>query len=66
LILFTIPSISFLFDSFIVLLCSILAFVLFKLLIKREEIFLEEKFGEEYRIYKKNVGQLFPKIKNKS
>ena len=62
LIFFTIPSLSFLFDTFTLLLCTIIVFIIFKICIKREETFLEVKFGDEFRMYKKNTGQLFPKI----
>lgn len=29
---------------------------------KKEEFFLEERFGENYKIYQKNTGKFFPKI----
>ena len=61
-IFFTIPAISLLLDSFLILLCSIISFVLFKLLITREEKFLEEKFGDEYVTYKNKTAQLIPRL----
>jgi protein-S-isoprenylcysteine O-methyltransferase Ste14 len=61
-IFLVIPSISFFFDSFLLLSCVLLAFIVFKLLIKNEEQFLEKVFGEEYLAYKRTVGQLIPKI----
>jgi protein-S-isoprenylcysteine O-methyltransferase Ste14 len=31
-------------------------------MIKEEEVYLEEKFGEEYFEYKRKVGSIFPKF----
>jgi protein-S-isoprenylcysteine O-methyltransferase Ste14 len=37
-------------------------YFIFRLLIKDEEIFLLNKYGEQYREYKNQVGLLFPMI----
>jgi protein-S-isoprenylcysteine O-methyltransferase Ste14 len=61
-IYFTIPAFSFIFDSWIILASSVLAYILFRIFIVKEEKFLETKFGEEFLLYKKTTGLLFPLV----
>ncbi len=37
-------------------------YFIFKILIKNEEDYLENKFGKKYLQYKKRVGTIFPKL----
>jgi protein-S-isoprenylcysteine O-methyltransferase Ste14 len=59
-ILFIFPGLGFLFQSWLVLTTGLFAFILFRLFIGREEEYLEEKFGKQYREYSSTVRSLFP------
>jgi len=59
-ILFIVPGIVLLLNSWTLLTVPIVMFFIFNILIKEEESFLENKFGEKYISYKKNVSLLFP------
>lgn len=61
-IVFIIPGIVLLINSLIGLTIPIFMYVVFKTLIVQEDIYLEEKFGEEFFKYKKKVGEIFPKL----
>jgi len=37
-------------------------YAIFKVLIKKENDYLEQQFGDEYRAYRKKVRELFPQI----
>ena len=50
-LLFVIPGICLLFNSWLVLTTVLLNYVLYSKLIKREHKYLEEKFGAEYKNY---------------
>ncbi len=50
-LLFVIPGICLLFNSWLVLTTVLLNYVLYSKLIKREHKYLEEKFGAEYKSY---------------
>jgi protein-S-isoprenylcysteine O-methyltransferase Ste14 len=50
-LLFVIPGICFLFNSWLVLTTVILNYILYSAFIKREHKYLEEKFGAEYKEY---------------
>jgi protein-S-isoprenylcysteine O-methyltransferase Ste14 len=50
-LLFVIPGISLLFNSWLVLTSVLLNYILYTTLIKKEHKFLEEKFGAEYKAY---------------
>ena len=50
-LLFVIPGICLLFNSWLVLTTVILNYVLYSTFIKREHKYLEEKFGAEYKDY---------------
>jgi protein-S-isoprenylcysteine O-methyltransferase Ste14 len=59
-ILFVFPGLGFLFCSWLVLTTGLFAFILFKLFIGREDEYLEEKFGKQYREYAGSVRSLMP------
>ncbi len=61
-IVMIVPGIVIISRSVLGLSLPIVMFFLFKWLISEEECCLEKKFGESYRIYKKRVGAIFPKI----
>jgi protein-S-isoprenylcysteine O-methyltransferase Ste14 len=50
-LIFVIPGICLLFNSWLVLTTVLLNYVLYTVLIKREHKYLEEKFGTEYKAY---------------
>ena len=54
-LLFVIPGICLLFNSWLVLTTVIINSILFSVFIKREHHYLKEKFGSEYEKYLKNV-----------
>jgi protein-S-isoprenylcysteine O-methyltransferase Ste14 len=54
-LLFIIPGISFLFNSWLALTTIIFNYILFSLLIKKEHRYLQEKFGKEYEEYLEKV-----------
>jgi protein-S-isoprenylcysteine O-methyltransferase Ste14 len=54
-LLFVIPGICFLFNSWLVLTTVILNYFLYSTFIKREHKYLEEKFGAEYKSYSESV-----------
>lgn len=43
-------------------LIPIFMYIVFKILIKKEDTYLEERFGEEYRAYRSRVNELIPRI----
>ena len=63
-IVFIIPGIIFIFNSLIGFFIPILMYAVFKIFIVGEERYLEEKFGQKFTEYKKNVGSIFPKFKS--
>jgi protein-S-isoprenylcysteine O-methyltransferase Ste14 len=54
-ILVTVPGLLLLFNSWLGMLSVIPAFIAFKVFVKEEEKYLEEKFGDQYREYRKKV-----------
>jgi len=54
-LIFIIPGICLLFNSWLVLTTVLFNFILLQILIKEEYRYLEEKFGEEYQNYLKKV-----------
>lgn len=58
-IIFIIPGISFVLNSWIILTGSLIMYILLRIFIKEEEIYLEKRFGQKYRDYKNKVGLLF-------
>jgi protein-S-isoprenylcysteine O-methyltransferase Ste14 len=61
-IVFIMPGIILLLNSLIGLSIPIFMYVLFKILIVKEDKYLEEKFGDEFIEYKNRVGEIFPKL----
>jgi protein-S-isoprenylcysteine O-methyltransferase Ste14 len=59
-IVFNIPGIVLLLRSWPMLLAPFLAYCLFKLLVSKEEKYLQERFGQAYLEYKARVPELFP------
>ena len=54
-LIFIIPGICFLFNSWLALTTVIFNYILFNIFIKREYLYLQEKFGEEYDEYLNKV-----------
>ncbi|MGD8538507.1 MAG: isoprenylcysteine carboxylmethyltransferase family protein [Candidatus Aminicenantes bacterium] len=61
-IVFIMPGIVLLLNSLIGLSIPIFMYVLFRILIVKEDKYLEERFGEEFIDYKNRVGEIFPKL----
>lgn len=59
-IVFIIPAISLLLNSWLSLTTSFFMYILFKILIRKEYDFLKEKFGEQYNEYEKQVNEILP------
>jgi protein-S-isoprenylcysteine O-methyltransferase Ste14 len=59
-IVFIIPGLVLLTRSWPLLLTPLVAYTAFKLLIRRENEYLEKRFGEDYRKYRAEVNELFP------
>lgn len=59
-ILFIIPGIALLKNSWLILIASLLMYAVFKFNIKKEEKVLTETFGDKYLAYKNSVNELFP------
>jgi protein-S-isoprenylcysteine O-methyltransferase Ste14 len=60
LIMVIIPALSLILNSWLVLTCSPVGYILFKLFIKDEYIELEKFFGEDYLKYKRETPEFFP------
>jgi len=61
-ILFIIPGSLLLFNSWLLLTIPFVMYLAFRAQIKEEEVYLQERFGEEYIKYKSSVGLLLPKF----
>ncbi len=59
-ILFLIPGMVFLDPSWPLLVTPLVTYLAFKSTIAREEAYLEERFGDAYRIYRSEVRELLP------
>jgi protein-S-isoprenylcysteine O-methyltransferase Ste14 len=59
-ILFILPAIALMLNSWLVLTSSIVAYIVFKLTINREDQILESVFGDEYLKYRNKTPELFP------
>ncbi|RPI19861.1 MAG: isoprenylcysteine carboxylmethyltransferase family protein [Ignavibacteriae bacterium] len=59
-IVFIIPAISLLINSWLALTTAVLMYFVFKCVIKAEYNYLKEKFGDEYIQYEKNVNEIIP------
>jgi protein-S-isoprenylcysteine O-methyltransferase Ste14 len=64
-ILFIVPSIGFLTNSWLALSASLFMYLIFKSSIGKEDASLKEKFGDEYLGYKKRVNEILPIPKSK-
>ena len=62
-ILFITPGIVCIFNSWILFFIPISYYIIFRILIKQEENYCLEKFGEKYAHYKKSVYAIFPKLR---
>jgi protein-S-isoprenylcysteine O-methyltransferase Ste14 len=61
----TIPGIALLFNSWLILVNSLIIVITFQLVISAEEKILEETFGDAYRKYKARVHRIVPYLKPK-
>jgi len=59
-IVFLVPAMAVLADSLLGLTAPFVMYVLLKILIPKEDRYLEEKFGAEYTSYKRNVPEVLP------
>lgn len=59
-IIFIVPGLILFYDSWLLLTIPIVMYLIFRVLIKQEESFLKNKFGEQYIEYKNKVSLLFP------
>jgi protein-S-isoprenylcysteine O-methyltransferase Ste14 len=59
-IMFIIPGLMLLTHSWPLFLTPVVAYVVFKVTIRRESDYLERHFGEAYRKYEVEVNELFP------
>lgn len=60
IILFIIPGISFMMNSWLVLITSIVAYFIFKIFIKSEYAEMEKFFGNDYIKYRNETPEFFP------
>lgn len=60
LILFFMPGLALLLNSWIILTVSLVGYLLFRKFVHEEEEALERIFGEEFRIYRAKTSCLFP------
>lgn len=63
-IVFIVPAITLFFRSWILFTIPVVMYLVFKKLIKAEELYLEEQFGEKYLKYKAEVYALIPSFKS--
>jgi protein-S-isoprenylcysteine O-methyltransferase Ste14 len=63
-IVFIIPGIVLILNSLLGLTIPFVMYAIFKILVAEEEIYLEEKFGDQYFEYKRKVGGIFPKFRS--
>ena len=59
-IFFILPGISFAFDNIFCFLATAVSYLLFKILIAREENYLQETFGDDFLRYRERVNQIVP------
>ena len=60
LLLFIIPALALLLNSWLVLTSSVAGYILFKIYINNEYEELDKFFGEDYRIYRNRTPEFFP------
>jgi protein-S-isoprenylcysteine O-methyltransferase Ste14 len=62
LLLFLIPGVSLLLNSWLSLTTTILGYLVFRKLIHEEEELLERLFGEDFRKYRAKTSPFFPMV----
>jgi protein-S-isoprenylcysteine O-methyltransferase Ste14 len=60
IVLFIIPALSLILNSWLILTSSVAGYIIFKIFIKNEYRELEEFFGDSYKEYKKRTPEFFP------
>jgi len=66
IILTFLPALALLCRSWLMLTASVVMYVLTRLLIHREEEYLQQRFGQEYLDYRRRTGAIFPTIRRRS
>jgi protein-S-isoprenylcysteine O-methyltransferase Ste14 len=66
IILFIIPALSLILNSWLILTSAFMGYILFKLLIRSEYEEMEKFFGEDYLQYRRETPEFFPVPKRKS
>lgn len=61
-IMLIIPALGLLLKSWLFLTAALFMYVATRILIRREEEYLQEQFGEEFTAYKRRVGAIFPTL----
>ncbi len=61
-ILFVISGVSLACESWLLLLCIPVSYIILKILLRKEDVILIEAFGEKYIQYKKQVNSILPKF----
>ena len=61
-ILLILPGVVLFFQSWLMLLLPLVAYISFKASIHREDRYLEDRFGQVYRDYRTCTNELFPKL----
>lgn len=59
-VVFLVPGIVLLMNSWVGLIVPVVMYVLLRLLVRREEAYLEQRFGDEYRAYRDRVPAVAP------
>lgn len=62
-IIFIVPGIVIISRYLLCWLIPVFMYVIFKARIKKENDYLEQQFGDEYRAYREKVGELFPRVR---
>jgi protein-S-isoprenylcysteine O-methyltransferase Ste14 len=60
ILLFVIPGVSFMMNSWLVLTTSLVGYIVFKYYIKKEVVELEKFFGDDYKEYRAKTPDFFP------
>jgi protein-S-isoprenylcysteine O-methyltransferase Ste14 len=61
-----VPGMSILLGSPILLITPLAMYAKFKILILKEDEYLESKFGDEYRLYRSEANAVLPKLKRRT